>query len=93
MSGSTTSYIPFQPTSVAPFQFQAQLDNAQYTVTIPWNVYRAGWYISIATPSTSPVVFQALVASPDTYDISLTAGTFTSTIVFRESSGNFEVTS
>lgn len=92
-----TTSTAFTPTPLAAFQFQAVLDGDQYTVIVTWNVYRGGgtgrdgWYITIQDANGTWIVTKALVASPATYDISLTAGYFSSTMVYREGTGNFEV--
>lgn len=86
-----TTFIQFTPSPIAPFQFQAVLDGTGYNVIITWNVYRRGWYLTAYQQNGIPVVARALVASPATYDISLVAGYFTSTLIFREGTENFEV--
>lgn len=81
----------FTPNATAPFQFTANLDGTDYNVIIVWNVYRRNWYINIIAGDGTRVLTRALVASPASYDISLTAGIFTSTIVFHEGPQTFEV--
>lgn len=96
MSGTTTTTIPFAPTQTAPQTFQATLDGVAYNVTITW-LFGAGqrnganWYVNIYDQSGNWVVTLALVGSPDGYDISLTAGYFTTSLVYRISTGNFEI--
>lgn len=84
--------IPFQPTATQPFQFSPTLDGVTYTATIPWNLTRQDFFLSLATQSGVLVCYRALVGSPPTYDIDLLAMLgFSSTLVYRESSQNFEI--
>ena len=87
--------VQFTPTPVAPFQFQTTLDGTLYTITITWNVYRAGgfgWYLNIYEENGVLVLSRALIASPPDYAISLTAGYFSTTLVFLEQTQQFVVT-
>lgn len=82
---------PFTPTTDAAFQFLATLDGSDYNVIITWNIYRADYYLNIFTKNGVVALSRALVSSPEGYDISLTAGIFTSTFVYRQSTNTFEV--
>lgn len=86
-----TTLTPFQPTATSPFAFAPTLDGVQYNVIVTWNLAGARWYLNIYTQSGVLVLAEALVASPDGYDIDLIEQYFTSTMVLRESTGNFEV--
>lgn len=81
----------FQPSANAVFQFQATLDGAQYTVRCPFNAYGQRYYVEIRDQSQTTVLERPMIASPPDADISLTAGYFTTPMVFRESSQSFEV--
>ena len=61
-----TTYVPFLPTSGAPFQFQATFDGTQYTVIVNWNVTAQRWYVNIYTYGNVLVLCTAVVASPAT---------------------------
>jgi len=88
-----TTYYPFTPSATQPFQFQPTFDGNVYTVVVTWNVSGQRWYYNIYTLSGVRVVTQALISSPDNYDINLLGGYFkTSKMVFRASSQQFEVT-
>lgn len=82
----------FAPTATAPFQFQPILDGDVYTGIVTWNVYGRRWYLNLYALNGTRVLTIPAVQSPDNYDISLTAGYFTSKMVFRASSNSFEVT-
>ena len=87
--------IPFSPspTQAPPFQVTVTLDNAGYNLTAMWNFSAQRWYVSLVGASGSVAWYGALVGSPLGYDIPLAPGIFTqSTILFREDSGNFEIT-
>lgn len=86
-----TTYMPFVPTQTAPFQFQTTLDGGSYLVTATWNFYRQGWFLNVYDASSILVVAIPMVGSPPGYNISLVAGYFASTLVFRASTQSFEV--
>lgn len=86
-----TTITPFTPTASAPFQFQPTLDGALYTAIVTWNVFGRRYYLNLYTLQGIRVFTVPLVGSPLDYDISLTAGYFASTLVFREPSQQFEV--
>ncbi len=88
-----TTLVNFQPSPTAPFQFNATLDGNTYNVIIPWNAYGLRYYINIYDTSNNIIMTKPLIASPDNYNINLLFGYFTSsTLVFRDSSQNFEIT-
>jgi len=88
-----TTYTAFTPTAQAAWQFQPTLDGNTYTVIATWNIYRQDYYISIYDLSGNMIVMLPLIGSPPDSDINLVAGYFTtSTLVFRVSTQQFEVT-
>lgn len=87
--------IPFQPNSnnAPPFSAIVTLDGSPYTLIAMWNFYRKWWYISLSDQNGNLVVNQPLIGSPPDSNIILAPGIFkTSTLVYRTSTGNFEVT-
>jgi hypothetical protein len=87
-----TTYIPFVPSIQAPFQFQATLDGNIYTIQCTWNLFGQRFYINIYDASNTLIVCRPQVGSPATYNINLLAGYFlASVLVYRASTGNFEV--
>lgn len=89
-----TTYTRFTPstTSSPPFQFTAELDGDDYIISVSWNVYGQRWYITCTDVNGNIVRTEPLIESPDSSDIYLLPGLFTSsTILYRDSSGNFEV--
>lgn len=89
-----TTYVQFAPDNTAspPFQFNATLDGDNYIITTTWNVYAQGWYVNCFDTSGNIINSQPLIASPPSGDIALFPGIFsTSTVIYRESSNNFEV--
>ena len=83
--------IPFTPSNDANFQFQATFDGTDYLVVITWNLYRFDYYVNVYTLQNSRVFSLPLIGSPPDSDISLTAGYFDTELVYRPSSGNFEI--
>ncbi len=89
----STTYIPFDPSATAPFQFQATMDGAVYTCIVTWNLYAQRWYIGIYDLTNTVIVLIAMVGSPPSYNISLTKGYFTTQLVYRIGNNQFEVIS
>ncbi|MFY4709971.1 phage baseplate plug family protein [Burkholderia glumae] len=90
-----TTLIPFTPsnTSNPPFSTPVTLDGASYVLNVGWNFYGQRYYMTISDTSGNVVWNGAMVGSPLSYDIFLAPGVFSqSTILFREDSGNIEVT-
>ena len=86
------SIIPFNPTSTSNWQAQVTLDGAPYTLITKWNAYGQRYFVLIYAADKTLKLCVPLVGSTDSNNISLVAGYFTSTLVFRISSQSFEVT-
>lgn len=89
-----TTLVPFTPSTntYPPFSTTFTLDGASYLGSCTWNFAAQRWYLTLTNSSGSIVWHGALVGSPDTSDIYLALGIFTtSTILYREGSGNFEI--
>ncbi len=87
--------IPFNlnPNASPPFQASFVLDGVTYIGTVTWNIAGQRWYITLTDQSGNLIVNQALIGSPLNADIILFPNMFqTSTVLFREDTGNFEVT-
>lgn len=88
-----TTVTFFNPQSNQNFSFNVVLDGVSYIAVCTYNLYAQRYYISIYDTARILIVINPLAASPDHYDIDLVYGYFTtSTLVYRGSSGNFEVT-
>jgi len=83
--------VPFAPTLAQPFQFQPTLDNQVYTCVVLWNVAGQRYYLNCYTLAGTLVFSRAMVGSPPDYDISLAAGYFSTVLVYRQASNQFEV--
>lgn len=89
-----TTLVPFTPTLNTNFSYLPTLDGVQYNMIVTWSLFGQRWILNIYTLSGNLVLSKPLRSSPDYYDINLIQGYFTtSTLVFRESSNNFEITS
>ena len=87
-----TTLIRFNPTPFANFQFNPTLDGVNYVAIVTWNLYSSRYYINIYNNNGTLVVTNPVVASPDDFNINLVFGYFqTSTLVYRNSSNNFEI--
>ncbi len=87
----SVTIIPFQPVSTSPFQFQVTLDGQTYNVIVTWNIFGLRYYINVYSTQGVLICAKPLVGSPIGWDISLVAGYFTSTLVYREDNQQFEV--
>ena len=85
--------VNFNPSPYANFQFNPTLDGITYVAICTLNTYSARYYVSIYDNSGNLIVTNPIIASPDNFNINLVFGYFqTSTLVYRQSSGNFEIT-
>ena len=90
-----TTLIPFLPNNSAtpPFATIFTLDGISFNGSVTWNIYGQRWYLSLTDQSGTSIWTGALVGSPIGFDIPLAPGIFTSsTLLYREDTGNFEVT-
>jgi hypothetical protein len=90
-----TTLIPFAPSNATnpPFSTSLTLDSASYTGSASWNIAGQRWYFSITDQAGNNIWTGAMVGSPIGYDILLAPGVFSSsTILYREDTGNIEVT-
>lgn len=88
-----TTVIQFQPSALTAFQFQPTLDGDIYAAIVTWNLYGQRYYVNLSALDGTLIFAIPLIGSlpaPDS-GISLTAGYFTSTLVFRQQSQTFEV--
>jgi hypothetical protein len=93
-----TTYVNFTQPPDAAFQFTATLDGNPYTVTVTWNLFGQRYYVNIYSADGVLIVCLPRIASPPISgalssgrDISLTAGYFTSTMIWRDESQWFEI--
>lgn len=59
-----TTFTNFVPSLVAPFQFSATLDGAQYNVIVTWSLFGKRFYINVYALDGTLVVSEAMVGSP-----------------------------
>lgn len=59
-----TTLVPFQPSPIAPFQFQLELDSQEYNAVVTWNVYGQRWYVNIYASDNSLVLAIPRIGSP-----------------------------
>ena len=86
--------ISFQPNpnGAPPFQTTVTLDGNPYSLVVTWNLYGQRWYMTLTDASGNVAWNGAMVGSPTGFDIVLAPGIFqTSTILYREDTGNIEV--
>lgn len=86
-----TEYVNFSPSDKEQFKFTANIGGRIVFVSIPYNRYANRYYVRIRTDSNTISSFVPLVASPDGYDINLALPYAPGSLVYRESTNNFEV--
>ena len=87
-----TTYTQFSPAINQNFSFQPTLDGQLYNVVVTWSLFGQRWVVNAYGLSGALVFQKPLIASPDGHDINIAAGYFTtSTLVYRDSTNNFEV--
>jgi hypothetical protein len=76
-----------------PFSSVFTLDGVAYYGSVSWNITAQRYYFQLQDQAANVVWHGALVGSPLGYDIPLAPGVFAeSVILYREDTGNFEVT-
>ena len=58
-----TTYVPFAPSAVQAFSFQATLDGQQYNVVITWNLFGQRWYVNVYALDGTLIVARAMTGS------------------------------
>lgn len=87
--------IPFTPNNgnAPPFSTIFTLDGNPYNGSAWWNIAGQRWYLTLSDQSGTVVWNGPIIGSSLTYDIPLAPNVFsTSTLIYREDSGVFEVT-
>lgn len=90
-----TTLVAFQPNpqTAPPFASTFVLDGETYNGAVTWNVYGQRWYFTLTDQSGDVIWNGPLIGSPLTANIDLAPDIFqVSTILYREDTGNFEVT-
>jgi len=87
-----TTYTRFSPTINENFSFLPTFDGQQYNVVVTWSLFGQRWMVNVYDLNGKLKVTKPLRSSPQTKDINLIEGYFTtSSLVYREASANFEV--
>ena len=66
-----TTLVPFTPTAISAFSFQATLDGSLYQVLVTWNLYSQGWFINILDADNALVLCEPAVGSPPQISLAL----------------------
>lgn len=87
-----TTLTFFNPQPNQSFTFSPILDGITYIAICTYNIYSERYYLSIYDTSRTLILYQPLIGSPVGFDINLVYGYFKiSTLIYRVSTGNFEV--
>lgn len=58
-----TTYVDFQTSQTTQFQFQATLDDNQYIVSTPYNLFGERYYVQVSDLSANLIVYRGIVSS------------------------------
>lgn len=86
--------IAFAPNNLSspPFSTPLTLDGTSYVGNVTWNIAGQRYYLTITDAPGNVAWSGAMIGSPLGYDILLAPGVFSSsTILYREDTGNIEV--
>ena len=83
--------FPFTRNLSQTFTFNPVLDGKTYFATVKWNIYGQRYFIQLVDTNGNTVLALPVIGSPDNRSISITAGYFTSELIFRTSQMRFEV--
>lgn len=88
-----TTFFSFTPSAIQAYQFQPTLDGNEYTIIVTWNVFGQRYYANCFSQEGARIFTLPLIGSPAAPNpgISLTAGYFASTLIFRQQNQVFEV--
>lgn len=90
-----TTLVAFLPNQLTGFAFQPTLDGIAYNANVKWNTFEQRWYLAVSSADGVLAINTPLVESPDNFNIDLVQAsstpTFASTIVYRNSTGMFEI--
>lgn len=94
-----TTFIAFTPqmtppsnNTSPPFTAVFILDGKSYQGVVTWNFATQRWYLTLTNNNNVLAWCGPLIGSPLNYNIYLAPGIFsTSTLLYREDTGNFEV--
>ena len=87
-----TTLYQFTPTVDQNFSFLPTFDGLQYNGAVTWNLFGQRWVVNVYNLQGQLYFQKPLTASPEGYNINLAQGYFTtSTLVYRQSTNNFEV--
>jgi hypothetical protein len=89
-----TTFVAFAPNNSnnPPFSTPLTLDSAAYVGSVTWNIAGKRWYLTILDSGSNQIWSGAMIGSPLGYNILLAPGVFSSsTILYREDTGNLEI--
>jgi hypothetical protein len=66
-----TTVIDFAPSNSAPFQFQATLDNSNYTAIVTWNLAGQRYYVNLYSLAGDLIFCLPLISSPSGLQIQI----------------------
>lgn len=86
-----STFYDFVPLPAAPSQFNFTLDGKSYLAVINWNIYGERWYMSLYDSAGTRIMTVPLTGSYVGKPLSLTAGYFTSQVIYWIENNQIEV--
>ncbi|MNE14399.1 hypothetical protein D3C76_1403370 [compost metagenome] len=87
-----TTYTTFIPSDKAPFRFTASVGGETLFITVLFNLYSNRYFIQATDGNNSVVLFVPMIASPLDSDTNLALPFAPGSLIYRESTNNFEAT-
>jgi hypothetical protein len=96
VNAAGVTLIPFTPSNTDLFTFTAVLTDFSgtantYVLTTPYNIFGLRFYLTCIDTQGNHIFTVPLTGSPDQFDIPLSAGYFSTSVLYRASSGNIEI--
>lgn len=96
INAAGVTLIPFSPSPTQLFTFTAELTGkdgnaSTYVFSTPYNIFGKRFYLTCLSVQGEHQFTVPLTGSPDTFDIPLTAGYFKTSVLYRSSTNNIEV--
>lgn len=86
-----TTFYDFAPNTTALPQYIFPLDGIDYNAIVIWNFAAERFYLNVLTMADVLVFSAPLIESPPDHDYSISAGYFTTQIIYRVANKQIEV--
>lgn len=84
--------IPLKAGGSTPFSFNTTVGGVKVFGSVPYNIAANRYYLKLTDGQGSTVAYTPLIASPDGFDINLALSLRSGSLIYRESTNQFEAT-